>query len=423
MATLERITYTPSIVIPSKQHVHYHESKRPRLLLLPQLFWKDSTPWREANLWAHERATATAITPRTISANLNSLLNYANFLEEEDLSWFTFPIRKADRCLVRYRKWLIDQRDIKKSMAPSTVTEYMRNVIAFYRWLQVNLLITDSPLWCDKPVYIRSFDTAGFERTFLRVTTDLSIPNRAAPGDRLEDGLFPISNKDRDELLSFARSNSTPELFRMLALGFFTGMRIGTISDLKIQTLKNAIPDPRAPGLFRLSLGPSAEPPVATKFGITGQAWIPENLLLDLLEYSHGIRRSKRQALAAPEDRDLVFLTSHGNAYSRRRNDQSGAINTEMFSLRRAGILAGLTVLKKFKFHQSRCTFATDLTQIAMRAGSGPINAVALVKEALLHKNESTAMKYIKFVEKTPAKIAASDEFMRLFSGFLHEQA
>jgi signal transduction histidine kinase len=55
------------------------------------------------------------------------------------------------------------------------------------------------------------------------------------------------------------------------ALAFFTAMRLGSICDLKVQTLEYAVPDPAAPGLYRLAVGPGASPPVHTKFGVTGQ--------------------------------------------------------------------------------------------------------------------------------------------------------
>ncbi|MNL79750.1 hypothetical protein D3C87_2064230 [compost metagenome] len=45
------------------------------------------------------------------------------------------------------------------------------------------------------------------------------------------------------------------------------------------------------------------------------------------------------------------------------------------------------------------------------------MNALALVKNALLHKDEATTLKYIKFVEKNPAKIAMANEFSKSFLG------
>jgi len=70
---------------------------------LPQIFWEDGSPWREANLWAMERVTNGEAILKTVSSNLNGLLNYAKFLESRMLQWFEFPSRKADRCLVQYR--------------------------------------------------------------------------------------------------------------------------------------------------------------------------------------------------------------------------------------------------------------------------------------------------------------------------------
>ncbi|KWE65850.1 integrase [Burkholderia ubonensis] len=420
MATLERITYTPHVVSASDGTIRYEPSSRKVIENLPQIFWSDSLPWREANLWAVERASSRDTSLRTVNSNLSNLLNYANFLETHDLLWFVFPVRKADRCLVRYRGWLIDERNAGR-LSPSTASEFMRNVVLFYRWLvSRGLLVTHAPLWRDQVAYLRFFDSVGFERTVVRVSTDLAIPNRKSPGERLEDGLLPVSANDRDVLLSFAKANTTPELYRMLAVGFFTGMRIGSISDLKIRTLQNAVRDPSASGLYRISIGPGASPPVHTKFGVTGQVWIPEALLEDLLDYATSVRRSKRQAAARREDKDLLFLTRQGNPYCRRDSEQSTAINTEMASLRQAGAAAGVNVLTAFHFHQARCTFATEIATIALRSGD-PLNAIALVKNALLHRDEATSFRYIKFVSTTPAKQAASNEFMRVFSGLSHE--
>ena len=54
-----------------------------------------------------ERVTNGEALLKTVSSNLNGLLNYAKFLESRGLQWFEFPSRKADRCLVQYRGALI----------------------------------------------------------------------------------------------------------------------------------------------------------------------------------------------------------------------------------------------------------------------------------------------------------------------------
>ncbi|AGN83482.1 hypothetical protein L483_31380 [Pseudomonas putida H8234] len=87
-----------------------------------------------------------------------------------------------------------------------------------------------------------------------------------------------------------------------------------------------------------------------------------------------------------------------------------------MHSLRTKGKAKQEKSLHKFRFHQTRSTYATELARILIPV-SGPINALAIIKEALLHKDEATTLKYIRFVEKTPAKIAMANEFTKAFLG------
>lgn len=419
MARLEHIRFIPHRCQVADGEVVYAPLRHGHVIeYLPQIFWQDQTPWQEANLWAAERAMTRDVSINTVEANLRGLADYAEFLESAELLWFTFPERKADRCLVQYREYLVKARDDGK-ISPSTATQRMRHAIAFYRWvLGKGFFTPQSPLWRDIPVYIKYFDSVGFERTMLRITTDVSISNRSRPGERLEDSLLPVSPKDRDAILVFARDNASEELFLFLSCGFFTGMRLGTLCDLKIQTLEQAVPDPASRNLFRLAIGPGASPPVHTKFGVTGQIWITQQLLDSLREYAYSPRRLMREAKAAPEHRNLLFLTRFGNPYGRRGSDQSSALNVEMSSFRKAGVKHGLPVLHKFHFHQTRCTFGTELARLAIAAG-GAINAIAIVREAMIHKDEATSFRYIKFVEKTPIKEDAANAFTEAFLGVM----
>lgn len=426
MVTLERICFSPHYHTRESGAVGYSPSGSRQVIEgLPQIFWTDGTPWREANLWAVERVTSGEATLKTVISNMNGLLNYAKFLESRNLQWFEFPVRKADRCLVLYRGALIKLRNVG-GVSPSTASEYMRNCVKFYKWVKAKgLLGAHVALWREKSYLIRFFDQVGFERTFSGVTTDLGIPNRRRPGLTLEDGLLPVSEVDRDAILDFAKTNATPELYLMMAVGFFTGMRLGSICDLKIDTLERAVPDPSAQGLLRIAIGPGASPAVHTKFEVTGQVWIPHALRHALLEYAKSWRRLEREAKASPENRDLVFLTRFGNSYGRRGSDQSSAVNVEMSELRKAGAASGLAVLRRFRFHQTRCTFGTVLAQLALGACADVSVVIAMVSDALLHgrNSESTTFKYIRFVQAIPAKQALSNSFMSAFIGVSLERA
>lgn len=387
-----------------------------RINLLPQIFWGDNTPWREANLWAHERAVEDHKGSRTVLAEITALANYAKWLEENKIEWSYFPEKKKDRCLVRYRGHLIDSRENSK-LAPSTVSERMRVVISFYRWAKTNgILSVEGPLWRDRTARFVRPNSFGMDRTYAVLTSELAIPNRTTPRSSPEGALMPVSSEDRNAFLGFVRKNTSEEIFLLLSLGFFTGMRLGSLVDLKIKTLENAIPDPRCGDLFRIALGPGARPQVATKFGITGQIYIPRSLLDHVKEYSLGTRRLLREAKAQPEHRELVFLTRFGNPYAQRGSDKSVAVNVEMHMLRKKAVAAGISMAEGFWFHQTRATFGTELARIALKYCNVP-EAISIVREALLQRSEEAALHYIRFVEKTPIKIEMANEFTRSFLG------
>ena len=112
MATLERIHYVPHYVeLIAGKPQYQSSSSRPAIEGVPQIFWADCKPWREANLWAVERMSIGDTSLKTVASNMNGLLSYAKFLEHHQLHWLTCPVRKADRCLVRYRGALIKMRD------------------------------------------------------------------------------------------------------------------------------------------------------------------------------------------------------------------------------------------------------------------------------------------------------------------------
>lgn len=347
---------------------------------------------------------------------MTSLLTYANWLEETATEWWAFPPRKADRCLVKFRGYLIQCRDLDK-LSPSTATQRMRDVINFYRWLSATgLLSSDWPLWTERIIGIRLTNAVGFQRTLMVKTTDLAIKHRAATAERLEDGLLPVSTADRDLILEFARENATWEMLIMLTLGFFTGMRLGTLCDLKEKTIYNAIQEPNIPGLYKLAVGPAARPSVATKFGVSGSIWITESHLDLLKTYVESPRRQARKSKASDENKELVFLTRYGNPYARDKAGRSSALNVEMHSLREKAKKCDFKALDNFHFHMTRCTFATNLAHMLIPI-SGTVNALAIIKEALLHKDETTSLKYIRFVERTPAMATAANEFTKAFFG------
>ena len=382
----------------------------------PQILWSDGQPWREANLWLMSRSQEDLVKLETVVSNAENLYAYARWLEATDTDWRSFPKRLRDRCLVKYRTALLATRDAS-NLASSTASSRIRVALAFYRWIYgAGLLGTNGPPWTDRLKTIKITNDVGLERTVVTRSSTLSIPNRRRK-DSLEGGLTPLRVDVRDDFLRFAWEQASRELALMLTVGFFTGMRLGTITDLRSMTLLNAVPDPLDDQTSRLSVGPDASPPVATKFDVTGSPVIPTLLLEELKQYVISERHMRRVELASAEDSDLVFLTRYGGRYADRGVHKSPSINVELHRLRLAALKAGIPV-GAFRFHDSRATFGTVVADTAVRQGSA-VNAVSMVMDLLLQKDEASALKYIKFVEKKPIKAELANQFTKEFFGTL----
>jgi integrase len=409
MATLEYIRYIPHQPEIDAGTVKWAVDKAVRIVdRLPQVFWGDGVPWREVNLWALEMSRNRDVKLRTVVSALEHLHKYAIWLEETPIDWRHFPQTKAERVLVRYRGHLIDEREASALM-PSTTTARMNAVIRFYRFAAgKNFISREAPKWQDIQVVLPYFDTTGFERTMIRVTTDVSIPNHVRSGLRLEDGLLPLTQQHKLELLEFAHHNASPELCLMLMTGFFTGARIGTIITLRTTALDNAIRDPALRGMWLVKAGPGTG--IATKFDVTGDLLIPDQLMAHLKAYATSIRHISRVIKAADSDKTLVFLTRFSAPYK----DKS--VDREMVDLRRAGQAAGLKFLRKFKFHQTRATYGTWLMKLCLEVSS-PKAAIEFVKQAMFHKDAATTFGYVTFNEKTKESIAIEKAFAESFMG------
>ena len=413
MATLEFIHYMPRRYEVQNGHGCWVGTGGGAIERLPQLVWGSHVPWAEANLWALEQAETKDI--KTVHSAMTHLLGYAKWLEDEGVDWWHFPARESQRCLTRFRGALIQARN-GGEIAPSTASARMSSVIRFYRWLRARkLLSTNWPLWTDVHFGIRLTDAFGFDRTLQVVSTNLSIRDtKIAGGLELEDGVMPLTSTGAFEVLRLANEEASEELSLMLQLGFGTGLRLGSILDLKLGTIDQASAD-SITGWWKIDVGPSARPSVATKYGNSGSVLIPPVLLERLRTYAYSTRRLKRQAIAAGQCQNLLFLTRFGRPYA---GPSSRAVNVEVARLRAKGVSRGVDVLRDFHFHRSRATFATMLMRVALRFLPVP-DAVKLVREACLHKDEATTLKYVKFVESSKAMADAANAYSAVFMGLV----
>lgn len=412
MASLERVMITPLIPVFSDRglNINWEVNQNAKVHSnVPHIFFSDGTPWLEANAYALEKLNSPyGNNPKTVISSLNHLKAYAEWSEHTGIDWKHFPLVKHERCVYRFRGFLVEQRN-KGLIRPSTAAARMGAVIRFYRWAHQNKLLETTTLWNNLNKVVNFYTTEGFNRTVNVLSSELTIPNRKNSSNTLEEGLLPLSDKNRDQLLDFLQSYANTELDLMCKIGFFSGARSETIRTLTIGSLEHALEDPFAPNIKRIPVGPGTK--IRTKYDVQGTLMIPSSLIEELKGYSYSARRLARMDKASKSDKALLFLSQHGNPYV-------DATFTKLISnLRRDLAASGLHQFENFKFHQTRATFGTTMMKIALSELPNKLDAIVFVRDAMLHKHESTTWKYVKFIESTPIKEWLSNEFFRVFIG------
>lgn len=377
---------------------------------LPQIYWDNNSGWDEVNVWALDRAASGELHGETIKRTMKHLCQYANFIETRQIDWRHFPVRRENQVLRIYRAHLIKERD-EGTLASSTVSNCMSTVIQFYRFADTrNLIGNSAPMWTDRLAVIPFHDTAGFRRTAVRLSSDLSISTRKTIATRLEDGLLPLRAEHMNELVAYTAQRATDELHLMLCAGFFIGARVGTVTTLTVTSLQTAREDPHTPGVFLLPVGPGTG--IATKFSVRGDLMVPKAVLDDLKKYALSTERLLREAKSRPKHKNLLFLTRRGRPYS------VGTVDRLIQDLRRRAVAVGMRFMERFKFHQSRATFGTWLLDVLLASGASTTEALGIVRDAMLHKDEATTLGYVKFRTTTRAKQKAAAAFNEAFTGF-----
>lgn len=381
----------------------------------PQVYWSNGKAWDEANFWLatfYRAVIRGARELETIVGLAYCLRHYAEFLEREGLSWMAFPMIQSQRCIFQYLDEL--QGQVNKGLAAySSSKARIKAAVRFYKGvLNYKLLSFSNDAFADLPLSIKVANSAGLVRSMDVSDEQLKLRGKTDIMGKVEDGLVPVSYDIQNMVINIAYDNCPAEVYLMLVLGFFTGMRLGTICDLKLLTFKYARLS-EGKNFYYLKVGPSVKyAPVATKFGVNGEVPIPVHVYNMVQSYMKSTRRLLRSEKAVGEDKQLVLLNTNGRSYCRKGRGGSSTVNDQMSAIRKAALAQGVAL--DFKFHQTRATFGTNFVLENMdRPGVSLKSVLGALKGVLLHRNEKATMSYIHFVQNHKAKAKWADEFFR----------
>lgn len=423
MPSLDFIDYRPTTVFVENGCIYespiFVDGKNGREELVikgyPQLYWSDGRAWDIANLWAasfYRRIQTGDMDLQTLISKMYSERTYMQYLEDNDLEWTYFPLTQSERCLHRFCSHLNGARK-RGVMTYRTAKTKMGNTIELYSWVDLNgLFSVDVDVSQYLPLSVRVENKTGLERSLAVKKTELRIRGTKGIGERVEDGLLPVNYMTQYLILELAEKFCSLEVYLMLLIGFNSGMRLGSICDIKLLTLKHARKSDDG-SFYYLSLGPSVRyAPVATKFGMSGEVPIPAYIYDKLVGYSGESRRILRGGKASTENKKLLFLNRDGESYCRKGGNRSSSVNGEIRMLRQVALQRGVKL--DFKFHQTRATFGTNFVMENLdKPGVRLVSVIGALRDLLLHKNEKSTMTYIKFVQNHKIKEGWANEYMR----------
>lgn len=175
MAVLETVSITPMVPNYSDRLTGVTWIQKEKGLVIPKvphIFFDNGEPWLAANAYALAKLESVSGNDiKTVTSNMGHLKAYAGWLEGQGVDWRHFPSKKKDRCLFRYRGFLVTQRDAGL-VSPSTATSRMATIIHFYRWAQVYGWIERQPIWADRQKIVQFYDAVGFSRTMSVLSSE-----------------------------------------------------------------------------------------------------------------------------------------------------------------------------------------------------------------------------------------------------------
>jgi len=413
-------------------------STRYKYNLFPVPVNKDGVPWDVAVIYILSRLqgqlSPNMTTYHGIAEDLGAFLQFS---EEYGIDYLDFPQNKLKRPTYRFRGYL-KNLIFDGQLAVSTAKRRMAAVIAFYRWLVTEKLLSPAnPLWQEKDYYLSVKDARGFPFQVTVKSTDVSIktPKQNDPHEEtIHDGgkLRPLLIEEQKWLIEALSSHGNTEMSLIHAFMLATGARIQTVLTLRVRHVQLEVQDGAQE--IRLPVGPGTG--VDTKNNKRMTLHIPIWLYEKLRIYSLSDRAKKRREKTAGghNQNQYLFLTQQGQPYYQSRKETlSFDSNMKVRHQKKAQTVRVFItehvipyVQKKYnpafryRIHDMRATYGMNLTDIQLslveRKETTLARAREFVKTRMGHESWVTTDLYLNYrsnLSMINAAVDAHEQYYR----------
>ena len=349
------------------------------------------------NIFILNKATGNLV---DLQPTAKGMLCWLKFIVENNINPFEPTKMKIDSPTHGFKLYLLEiiakhpnEAASPNKIASSTASSYMNTVKSFYEFLIGNKLVPADGFF---EHVVRS---TGEGRKVNSSDLHIKVPKTQGPS------LRPLPpEKQKDFLMGLQLLPEEHQLaFRMM---YYCGLRIyeaATVPALLFD--EEVIAKSRAEFIDGLQIGPHNG--CHTKFSKKRPMFMTRPLYEQILDYKCSERYEKRlrkwrtnygeEAAIEP-----LFITPKGHTYTAK------TIYSQWHLLKQGLATQGTTL--DHKPHDLRATFATNYLGAALKHYPENVDeAIASVKEWMGHEDESTTMKYIRFLSNKKIAIQVAD--------------
>ncbi len=393
----------------------------------------NGVPWDIANVYILSRLQAiTYPEMTTFSGIADDLSAYKIFLDEKNINFTGFPQNKLKRPTYRYNGYL-KQELFAGEIEPSTAKRRMSSVVAFYRWvIQEGILSPENDPWQEREYFASFKTTEGFKMSKSVKSTDLAIkaPVKDVPheGVILDGGrLRPMSQAEQVWVLEALNHLGNTEMTLIHLVALLTGARIQTVLTIRLSHV--ACDFPTTAKKISLTCGPGYG--IDTKGDTIGVLQIPRQLY-DFLQVYAKSDRAKSRSEKAPGGNNLnqyLFLTQQGTPYYQakiermqfnpdlkiRHQKKGQAVRQFITDRVITYIRAHYDPAFHYRFHDLRASFGmneTDRQLVLIEQGKIKLaNARRHVQRLMWHTSSATTDLYLDYRRQMEMIWAAVDGY------------
>ncbi|EJH0831003.1 tyrosine-type recombinase/integrase [Vibrio parahaemolyticus] len=413
----------------------------------PMIVDPDGSLWAEANRYLLSRLNGfVPVKRRTLESIAGDLAHFRRWLLEEEIDFLTDTARPRARPTYRYCAYLHDEIRFGKLKA-RTAKRRISSVQNFYRWLVVDGVKFEYPLWLENDAALMFKDARGFQKSKSVKSTDLTRSFRVVKSnddysEHIDDGgkLRPLPKDEQVALIHALKAIGNTEMTLAFFLALATGARLQTVFTLRRQ---NFLDEPYKGAVsHRIKVGDGT--PVSTKYGKQMVLLVPLFLYRRVQIYMNSERCHQRMKLSKhvyPENSDqYLFLTRTGQPYYMAENDPftflyrnppRGNAVTQFIRQQLKPELYRLGFEFEFRFHDLRATFGMNLlesfvnqmskaeTHLVVKADM--TKALMLVRSRMGHTSIRTTEAYLNYREKYRVALDLQSEYEAYLESMLNE--